>query len=185
MKSLILLLLVSSANLVLAQTNSPAPAQLAGPVKLADVRLRDCCVWTDTNSQTYYLVSSTGRRGPNGRPAVVEFTSKDLETWDGPRVIFEVPENFWAHRGIWAPELHDYRGKFYLFLTFNTDDLLPEQWWRNWEPRVETRFANPRERLPARAVSTVRQSFHATHGHDDARRHFLGGGRRAVHGLLA
>ncbi len=133
---LFLLLLVSSVNLVGAQTNSPAQAEASGPVKLTDIRLRDCCVWADTNSQTYYLVSSTGRRGPNGRPAVVEFTSKDLETWDGPRVIFEVPENFWAHRGIWAPELHEHRGKFYLFLTFNTDELLPEQ-WRNWEPRVK------------------------------------------------
>lgn len=119
-----------------AQTNESSSVEPPHAVKLADVRLRDCCVWADTNSRTYYLVSSTGRRGPNGRPAVVEFTSKDLETWEGPRVIFEVPADFWAQRGIWAPELHAYKGKFYLFLTFNTDDLLPEQ-WRNWYPRVK------------------------------------------------
>ena len=119
-----------------AATNAVAATDVPQMVKLSDVRLRDCCVWGDTNSQTYYLVSSTGRRGPNGRAAVIEYTSKDLESWDGPRVIFEVPENFWAHRGIWAPELHAYHGKFYLFLTFNTDELLPEQ-WRNWEPRVK------------------------------------------------
>lgn len=118
-----------------AQINLPSPAESARTVKLPDVRLRDCCVWADTNSQTYYLVSSTGRRGPNSRAAVVEYTSKDLENWTGPEVIFEVPTNFWANKGIWAPELHAYNGKFYLFLTFNTDKLLPEQ-WRNWEPRV-------------------------------------------------
>ena len=119
-----------------AETNAPALADLTHPVRLSEVRLRDCCVWPDTNSRTYYLVSATGRRGPNGRAAVIEYTSRDLETWSGPRVIFEAPENFWAQRGIWAPELHAWRGKFYLFLTFNTDDLLPEQ-WRNWLPRVK------------------------------------------------
>ncbi len=129
------LLFIFLAGVVRAQTNFSTPAESPRTVKLTDVRLRDCCVWSDTNSQTYFLVSSTGRRGPNGRAAVVEYTSKDLENWTGPEIVFEVPTNFWANRGIWAPELHSYNGKFYLFLTFNTDKPLPEQ-WRNWEPRV-------------------------------------------------
>jgi arabinan endo-1,5-alpha-L-arabinosidase len=79
---------------------------------------------------------SAGRRGPNGRRTVVEYTSKDLATWNGPRVIFEIPEKFWTQRAIWAPELHSYNGKFYLFLTFDSDDKFPEQ-WRNWLPRVK------------------------------------------------
>jgi hypothetical protein len=29
-------------------------------------------------------------------------------------------------RGIWAPEMHEYRGKYYLFLTFDTNTLFPE-----------------------------------------------------------
>ena len=130
------LALICLAGGVHAQTNWTMPVESPRTVKLADVRLRDCCVWVDTNTLTYYLVSSTGRRGTNGRSAVIEFTSKDLETWEGPRVIFEVPEDFWAQRGIWAPELHADKGKFYLFLTFNTDELLPEQ-WRDWLPRVK------------------------------------------------
>jgi beta-xylosidase len=130
---LMLICLVGAAR---AQTNWLRSAGPPHDVKLSDVRLRDCCVWPDTNSRTYYLVSSSGYRGPHDRPAVVEFTSKDLETWHGPHVIFEVPTNFRANRGIWAPELHAYRGKFYLFLTFNTDEKFPEQ-WRNWYPRVK------------------------------------------------
>jgi beta-xylosidase len=110
----------------------PAPAS----VRLADVRLRDCCVFADAKTQTYYLVSSTGRRGPNNRPAVVQYTSKDLVNWTGPRVVFEIPEGFWAQKGIWAPELHAWRGKYYLFLTFDTDTPLCEQ-WRDWLPRVK------------------------------------------------
>ncbi|MDR1012183.1 MAG: glycoside hydrolase family 43 protein [Opitutaceae bacterium] len=105
-------------------------------VRLADVRLRDCCVLADAKTQTYYLVSSTGRRGPDKRPAVVQYTSKDLVNWTGPRVVFEIPEGFWAQKGIWAPELHAYHGKYYLFLTFDTDTALCEQ-WRDWLPRVK------------------------------------------------
>lgn len=105
-------------------------------VKLSEERLRDSCVWVDTETGTYYLVSSAGRRGPNQRPAVVAYTSKDLDTWQGPQVIFEIPEDFWAQRGIWAPELHAYKDRFYLFLTFDTRDEFPEQ-WRNWLPRVK------------------------------------------------
>jgi len=119
-----------------AETNDSQLVEAPGSIRLPDVRLRDCCVWADTNSQTYYLVSSTARRGTNARPVVVEYTSKDLTNWQGPRVIYEVPQDFWAQRGIWAPELHAYQGKFYLFLTFNTDDLFPEQ-WRDWYPRVK------------------------------------------------
>jgi len=136
LRSLFVLALMCLAGGVHAQTNFSVPVESPHAVKLAEVRLRDCCVWPDTNTLTYYLVSSTGRRGMNGRSAVIEYTSKNLETWDGPRVIFEVPEDFWAQRGIWAPELHAYQGKFYLFLTFNTDDQFPEQ-WRDWLPRVK------------------------------------------------
>lgn len=105
-------------------------------VKLADERIRDACVWADESTQTYYIVTSSGRRGPNGRPAVVACTSKDLELWTGPQVIFEIPADFWTQRGIWAPELHKYRDKFYLFLTFDSDQQFPEQ-WRDWRPRVK------------------------------------------------
>ena len=117
--------------------NNPRNAPMPAPrdVKLADERLRDSCIWPDPATQTYYLVSA-GQRGPNGRRTVVQYTSKDLATWNGPRVVFEIPENFWTKRGIWAPELHAYKGKFYLFLTFDSDQKFPEQ-WRNWLPRVK------------------------------------------------
>ena len=105
-------------------------------VRLPDERMRDSSIWVDQAAGIYTLVTASGYRGPNGRHAVVAFTSNDLTAWQGPRVIFEVPADFWAQNGIWAPELHAYRGKFYLFLTFNTDDLLPEQ-WRDWLPRVK------------------------------------------------
>ena len=129
------------AALAAAQTPPPAadfrnrPMPAPRDVKLPDERLRDSCVWVDQATQTYYLVSA-GRRGPNGRATVVQYNSKDLVTWNGPRVIFEIPEGFWSNRGIWAPELHQYKDKFYLFATFDSDHKLAEQ-WRDWLPRVK------------------------------------------------
>ncbi|MBN1854914.1 MAG: family 43 glycosylhydrolase [Pirellulales bacterium] len=102
-----------------------------GPLHLADIRLRDVCILPDEESQTYYMIGSRG-------PRIWQYTSRDLNIWDGPKVIYEVPEKAWgdiAVRSIWAPELHAYRGDYYLFLTFDTRNMLSEQ-WRNWRPRV-------------------------------------------------
>jgi beta-xylosidase len=110
----------------------PQPAvQATNNVKLADVRIRDACILADEATKTYYLVASA-------RKAVRAFTSNDLVNWQGPQIIFSTPSNFWGDVNIvsiWAPELHAYKGKYYLFLTFDTTDKFPEQ-WRDWLPRV-------------------------------------------------
>lgn len=87
---------------------------------LADLRLRDPFILPDPASGTYYLLGTS--RGP----ALGAYTSKDLKTWEGPTTIFEIPEDFWAQGSMWAPEMHLYEGKYYLFLTFNTEDPLPD-----------------------------------------------------------
>ena len=55
------------------------------------------------------------------RAGVQAYVSKDLLTWTGPQVVFEMPEDFWcdANSGPWAPEVHIYNDKYYLFTTFN------------------------------------------------------------------
>ena len=114
----------------------PPPPPKFGPVARADLRARDGFVYPDPATQTYLLYFSSGQRGPHGRAAVVAYTSKDLETWTGPTCVFERPEEWWADRSIWAPEMHAYRGRFYLFLTFDSTHQFPEQ-WRDWLPRVK------------------------------------------------
>jgi hypothetical protein len=91
------------------------PPQSADARRLTDIRMRDVCILPDLSSRTYYAVSSGGR-------SVRAFTSKDLLTGTGPQTIFETPADFWGAiniRSIWAPELHAYKGKHYLFLTFH------------------------------------------------------------------
>jgi len=100
-------------------------------VELKDMHWRDVCVLPDKASQTYYMV------GPGGR-SVLAYQSKDLIHWENPQRIFEIPEGFWGDISIvsiWAPELHAYQGKYYLFLTFDTRHQFAEQ-WPNWRPRV-------------------------------------------------
>ena len=100
-------------------------------VKLASLRAQDVCILPDAASKTYYMVASGGG-------GVRAYTSKDLVNWQGPKTIFRTPTNIWGDirtAGIWAPEMHHYHGKYYLFLTFNSQNKLPEQ-WRQWRPRV-------------------------------------------------
>ena len=92
---------------------------------LAELRIRDPFIVPDEATQMYYLVASLPA-GENGRPAVGFYASRDLATWTGPTIVFETPADFWAQGPIWAPELHRYEGKYYLFVTFNTDEPLPE-----------------------------------------------------------
>jgi beta-xylosidase len=126
------LLLGLAAPAALSAQQQPA----VSTVRLADVQMRDASVLADATSRTYYIVASA--RGA----AVRAYTSKDLVDWQGPHTIFQTPPGLWGSdvniRGIWAPELHAYGGKYYLFLTFDSDKQLPEQWtsWINWLPRV-------------------------------------------------
>jgi hypothetical protein len=100
-------------------------------VKLSSIHLRDVCILPDQATKTYYMV------GPGFRTVRV-FTSKDLVNWQGPCTIFRPATNIWDNIpvvNIWAPEMHTYKRKYYLFLTFDTHNRFPEQ-WREWLPRV-------------------------------------------------
>jgi len=98
---------------------------------LSEIYMRDVCILPDAATRTYYMV------GP-GRNSVRVYTSKDLKTWQGPTTVFRTPEDIWGDIrvvSIWAPEMHKYKDKYYLFLTFDTRNPFPEQ-WRDWLPRV-------------------------------------------------
>jgi arabinan endo-1,5-alpha-L-arabinosidase len=113
-----------------AQQN-PAP-QPADAIHLAAIRMRDVCILPDLRSKTYFMI------GPDRRKGVRAYNSTDLIIWRGPETIYSAPADVWGDipvAGIWAPELHAYRGRYYLFLTFDTRQRFPEQ-WRDWLPRV-------------------------------------------------
>lgn len=49
------------------------------------------------------------------------YVSEDMENWSEPKEIFSYFDGFWGDRQYWAPEVHYYKGKFYLFASFTSD----------------------------------------------------------------
>ncbi|HKH92836.1 MAG TPA: family 43 glycosylhydrolase, partial [Gemmatimonadaceae bacterium] len=104
-----------------------APAAATPPVaksglRLPDIPLHDPWMLADRSTRTYYLYSSASPRiTGQGRTGTLYYTSKDLATWEGPHIAFVAPEGSWADPtvGAWAPEVHAYRGKYYLFTTLH------------------------------------------------------------------
>ncbi len=123
-----LVLLCQAAGIAQPQNGARGRGRMAyGIYDIDSLRWRDNCILADEATKTYYFV------GPAGR-SVMSYKSKDLKHWEGPTIIFTVPDGFWGDKrinSIWAPELHKYNGKYYIFCTFDTSVQFEEQ-WRNW-----------------------------------------------------
>lgn len=90
---------------------------------LGEMRIRDPFILSDTVTKTYYLYGSTANRlmERDSLHGVEVFVSKDLEHWEGPQTVFQPSADHWGKRMVWAPEVHKYKGKYYLFVTFTGD----------------------------------------------------------------
>ena len=90
---------------------------------LTEIQMRDPFVLVDNHSSTYYLYGTTDKDPWKARGVGFEaYSSKDLVNWEGPFTIFTPPENFWATHNFWAPECHQYKGRYYLFASFKSED---------------------------------------------------------------
>lgn len=98
-------------------------------LKTEEIRVRDPFIFADKSTQTYYLYASVHNRTQDESEGqgVEVYTSKDLQNWTHPKAVFKVPNDFWASRAVWAPEVHSYKGKYYLFTTFTSNDILENQ----------------------------------------------------------
>jgi len=139
---LILCAAFSLAGIAAAQSVAlTAPQQ---PLHLADFHIRDPWIVADAASQTYYLYA-TNAEGVTGNPGagVMVYRSKDLRNWEQPSLVFTLPDGTWADagQGAWAPEVHPYRGKFYLFVTLHNPGKViaePPAAWRRITMRGTT-----------------------------------------------
>ena len=95
------------------------------PMRLPDMPLHDPFVVTDEVTRTYYLYTSNDPSvsGVEGVGTMV-YRSHDLRDWTRPVVVFLAAEqsNFWASDGGWAPEVHAWQGRYYLFTTLHDED---------------------------------------------------------------
>ncbi len=85
-----------------------------------DLHIRDPFVVPAPEDGVYYLYGTIFPL-PNG-PGFPVYESKDLETWSAPRPAFRKFDGFWADRDYWAPEVHAYRDRYFMFASFNAED---------------------------------------------------------------
>lgn len=76
-------------------------------MKREEIRIRDPYIVLE--GDTYYMYYSLGEM------SIAYYYSDDLENWEDGGVCFEADENIWSNEGVWASEVHKYKGKFYLF----------------------------------------------------------------------
>lgn len=84
-----------------------------------DINIRDPFVLCEGGK--YYLYGTRGETTWVCATGLDVYVSDDLETWSDAHECFSVPENFWADKEIWAPEVHKYNGRFYMFVTFRSE----------------------------------------------------------------
>ena len=90
----------------------------------ADIHIRDPFVVPVPNEKTYYLFGTTDADCWGGPGTGFDcFTSRDLKHWGGPFPAFRPPGGFWATTNFWAPEVHRFAGRFFMFASFKADGL--------------------------------------------------------------
>ncbi len=105
----------------------PAAEPARAAKSLAEIRIRDPFILADKTTQTYYMYAQMDNQlGKQGDQKGVEvYASSDLQRWYGPEPVYVQEKGFWGNWMVWAPEVHRYKGKYYLFVTFTSRDTLP------------------------------------------------------------
>lgn len=96
-------------------------AQPASPPSLKtleEIHIRDPFVLPVKEAGLYYLYGTGRPLGENGFDA---YKSKDLKQWEGPFPVFRPDDAYWGKRDFWAPEVHLYKGRYYMFATFSPE----------------------------------------------------------------
>jgi len=66
------------------------------------------------------------------------YKSKDLIGWEGPIPAFRPAKSFWGKENFWAPEVHYFNDRYYMFATF-----IAERRYRATQILVSDRVAGP------------------------------------------
>lgn len=88
-------------------------------MKLSEIQMRDPFVLSVRQEGYYYLYGSTDKdiwKGPGvGFDA---YRSRNLVEWEGPIEVFRPPTGFWGQLNFWAPEVHSFCQRYYMFASF-------------------------------------------------------------------
>lgn len=91
-------------------------------MKKEEIRIRDPFVLPYEGKYYMYgvgMYSDDTMSRENADRQILCYISADLDNWSEAIVCFEAPLDFWARKKeYWAPEVHCYKDKFYMFVTF-------------------------------------------------------------------
>lgn len=88
----------------------------------ATIHFRDPYILAVPEEQTYYMYGTDGLTAWSGKPQGFDvYTSQDLQHWEGPYPAFRPDSEFWSDHHFWAPEVHRYEGRYYMFASFKAD----------------------------------------------------------------
>ena len=93
-------------------------------LKREEIRIRDPFIYTDTENGCYYMYGTTALVAGSGRAGNTfsVYRTQDLENFEEPKVVVDGEKvKLWADRDFWAPEVHKYKGRYYLFGSCITD----------------------------------------------------------------
>lgn len=88
-------------------------------MKFQDIHIRDPFILVEKGK--YYLYGSRGSETWGKCTGLDVYVSDDMEDWSEPVEAFTPPADFWADRNFWAPEVHAYKGAYYMFVSFKSD----------------------------------------------------------------
>ncbi len=129
MRALLGALLLLTLTLTAA---APARPVADAPFQMPDMHLHDPWIVADKASGIYYLFTRNEAVMTGDRQlGIMVYASRDLKHWSKPKLAFALPPGTWAKAGSWAPEVHGWRGRHYLFATFHDEDAkLPVKGYR-------------------------------------------------------
>ncbi len=105
-------------------------AQVSGNETLTteEINIRDPYIFADTVTQSYYMYAQMHKRIKDADEnkdirGVEVYVSKDLKNWAFPQPVLILDDNIWARNMVWAPEMHENNGKYYLFVTLTSSEI--------------------------------------------------------------
>lgn len=91
-------------------------------MKINEIFMRDPFLYVEDG--VGYLVGTTDHTAWSGlSKGFLGYKTHDLVNFEGPFVLFERDESFWADQNFWAPELHKYKDKYLLVASFKKQGI--------------------------------------------------------------
>ena len=89
-------------------------------MKNSEIHIRDPFVLVHEGK--YYMYGTFGANTWNDNLSHFDvYVSDDLINWSESHCCFAPPAGFWGTKNFWAPEVHEWKGKFYMFASFKSD----------------------------------------------------------------